>query len=65
MCTTKTDVSLVPDQVFREHLFTFLLNSVSRQDSSGWLEEIGQDSKGTMDEKVNRLKEHNGYPSSA
>jgi hypothetical protein len=58
---TKTNVSLVPDQAFREQLFTFFLDSESRQDLSGWLEDIGQDSKGTTDEKVNRLKEHSGY----
>lgn len=57
-----TNGSLVPDQAFREQLFTFFLDSESRQDLSGWLEDIGQNSKGTKDELVNRLKEHRGYP---
>jgi len=57
-----TNSSLVPDQAFREQIFTFFLNSVSRQHLSGWLEDIGQNSKGTADEKVNRLKEHSEYP---
>lgn len=56
-----TNISLSPDQEFREQLFTFFLNSESRQDLSEWLEDIGQNPKGTIDEKVNRLKEHSGY----
>lgn len=58
----KASVSLASDQEFREQLFTFFLNSVSREYLSSWLEDIGQDSKGTIDERVNRLKEHSGYP---
>lgn len=59
----KTNVSLVPpDQAFREQLFTFFLGSLSLQELSVWLEGIGQNSKGTADEKVNRLKEHSEYP---
>lgn len=56
-----TNGSLVPDQAFREQLFTFFLNFADRQYLSGWLEDIGQDSKGTTDEKVTRLKEHSDY----
>ena len=59
---TKTNVSLVHDQAFREQLFTFFLGSLSLQDLSVWLEDIGQNSKGSAVEKVNRLKEHSEYP---
>lgn len=55
-------VHLVPDQPFREQLFTFFVSSFSSQDLSGWLEDIGQDSQGKRDDKVNRLKAHSAYP---
>lgn len=58
---TKSNVALTPDQALREQLFSFILDSTSSQDLSDWLQDIGQDSKGTADEKVNRLKEHSDY----
>ena len=58
---TKSNVALTPDQALREQLFSFILDSTSSQDLSDWLQDIGQDSKGTADEKANRLKEHSGY----
>lgn len=57
-----TNANLVPDQAFREQLFTFFVSSNSSEDLSNWLEDIGHNSKGTRDDKVNRLKEHSAYP---
>lgn len=58
---TPAIVSPTPNVKLREKLLQCYLNLSTSQDLSGWLQDLGQDQKGTVDEKIARIREHTKY----
>ena len=62
---TTSDVTPTRNPELREKLLQFYLNSATSQELSEWLQNIGQDPKGTAEEKRARVRQHTKYLSMA
>ena len=58
---TGPDMTLTRNPELREKLLQFYLNCATSQELSEWLHNIGQDSKGTTEEKRVRVRQHTKY----
>src|SRR3990172_7714293 len=52
------------DQALRERLLTFLLEMYMSDELSEWLRALGADTRGTVDEKKQRIRQHTKFLSS-
>jgi hypothetical protein len=59
--TATNPTSLSPDSQLREALLSFLLDTYTSTALSEWLSDIGQDGRGSKEEKQRRVREHTQY----
>jgi len=50
-----------PDPQLRELLLSFYLDTFTGEDLAGWLRDLGEDPRGTVAEKQQRIREHTKY----
>jgi hypothetical protein len=56
-----TPTTLRPDPPLRELLLTYFLNSLTGAELADWLRDIGQDARGSVEERRARIRAHTRY----
>lgn len=59
--TVNVPANLHPDPELRETLLSYFLDTLTASELSGWLAEIGQESRGTAEEKRQRIRANTKY----